>query len=216
LGWGKVGITGKTNKKYIRLHKADWLTGQVTNTEPYGSENTFCLTTSHGSFIIWQGDFVGITGNSATYGIGVPKLARELKVKKAEAEELLEAYWKKNWAVKKFARQQKIRVVNREMWVYNPVSRFFYSLRKENDVFSTINQGTGVFIFDSWVARCRKRGVKTVAQFHDEFVSPVKAKDKEEHEEKINNAVKDLNETLGLHVEIKCDTQYGSNYADVH
>jgi hypothetical protein len=35
------------------------------------------------------------------------------------------------------------------MWLYNPVSKFWYSAIYK-DIFSTLNQGTGVYCFDTW------------------------------------------------------------------
>lgn len=51
-------------------------------------------------------------------------------------------------------KQAKYAIVNNaeSMWLFNPVSKFWYSLRYPKDIFSTLNQGTGVFCFDTWIA----------------------------------------------------------------
>ena len=45
----------------------------------------------------------------------------------------------------------KTKSVNGSLWLFNPVSKLWYSLRAEKDIFSTLNQGTGTFCFDMWL-----------------------------------------------------------------
>lgn len=52
---------------------------------------------------------------------------------------------------------------------YNPVSGFYYSLRYLKDVFSTLNQSTGVYIFDQWLLRVLMSGLNVPFQYHDEL-----------------------------------------------
>ena len=56
----------------------------------------------------------------------------------------------------KVASKARTRDLFGSTWLYNPVSEFWYSLRSDKDRFSTLNQGTGVFCFDSWVSLCRR------------------------------------------------------------
>ena len=53
------------------------------------------------------------------------------------------------------------------MWLLNPYSNFYYSLRKPKDAFSTGNQGLGVWCFDNFVKEVRKKGIKISLQYHD-------------------------------------------------
>ena len=85
-----------------------------------------------------------VVNYSAVYGVGPPKLARELKTTTAIAKALLKGYWERNWAVRKIAEDCVVKTVNGQQWLFNPVSKFWYSLRAEKDRFSTLNQGTGV------------------------------------------------------------------------
>ena len=62
------------------------------------------------------------TTYSAAYGVGKTKLAKTAGVSVKEAETLLDGFWKLNWSVKQFASEQKVKVVNGQMWVLNPVS----------------------------------------------------------------------------------------------
>ena len=154
---------------------------------------------------------------SAVYGVGAAKLAREMGVSQKEAQGLLEGYWAVNWAVKKIAGDTFVKTLkDGSMYLKNPVSGFYYSLRNDRDVWSTLNQGTGVFVFDSWVMRCRKKGVVFSAQYHDEHLSYVKIGNEHRQTELLEEAMREVNETLKLNVEITSDIQYGPNYASVH
>ena len=157
-----------------------------------------------------------VVNYSATYGVGAAKLSREtgMSVKKAQA--LLDAYWKRNWSVKAFSESQKIRRIGEEMWIQNPVSKFWHSLRYEKDAFSTINQSTGSYCFDKWVAYYRMRRPNIVGQFHDESINVIKEGEQNEHTSVLTWAINKLNEQLKLNVDLGIDVQYGKTYADVH
>ena len=53
------------------------------------------------------------------------------------------------------------------IWLLNPYSNFYYSLRKPKDAFSTGNQGLGVWCFDNFVREVRQKGIKISLQYHD-------------------------------------------------
>ena len=153
---------------------------------------------------------------SSVYGVGAPKLARELGVPEHEAKAMLDVYWKRNWAVKKFAEDQVTRIVKGQRWVFNPVSKFWYSLRAEKDIFSTVNQSTGVFVFDTWLMNIRKRRKQLTAQFHDELVLEIKEGHREKAKELVVKAMEETNQQLNLNVTIKCDVKFGKNYSEIH
>ena len=155
------------------------------------------------------------TTYSATYKVGKLKLARTAGISKKEAQQLLDAFWDLNWAVKKVEDNLYVKILkDGSMWLKNPVSGFFYSLRTERDKFSTLNQGTGVYCFDTWVMFMRKSGVEPCGQFHDEVV--VSNGDPEYVKGKLQEAITKTNEKLQLNVELKVDAEVGENYADVH
>jgi hypothetical protein len=114
---------------------------------------------------------------------------------KGEAKTLLDAFWSRNWAIEKVASTVRVREVMDGMWLLNPVSGFWHSLRSDKDRF----QSTGVFCFDTWVAICRKNGIKAVGQFHDEIIALVKKGDEGKVESLMHEAV-----------------QFGNTYADIH
>ena len=157
-----------------------------------------------------------VVNYSATYGVGAEKLARETGMSVEKARALLKAYWKRNWSVKAFSDSQKIRKIGEEMWIQNPVSKFWHSLRYEKDAFSTINQSTGSDCFDKWVAFYRMKRSNSVGQFHDESINVVKRGDEDSHTNILYWAIKQLNKQLKLNVELGIDVQYGNTYADVH
>ena len=157
-----------------------------------------------------------VVNYSATYGVGAPKLARETGMSKGEAKTLLDAFWSRNWAIEKVASTVRVREVMNGMWLLNPVSGFWYSLRSDKDRFSTLNQSTGVFCFDTWVAICRENGVKAVGQFHDEIIALVKKGEEAMTESVMHDAAKKLNSKVKLNVPLGTDVQFGNTYADIH
>ena len=157
-----------------------------------------------------------VVNYSATYGVGKAKLARTTGMSEESAQELLDAYWKRNWSVKAFIDNQKVRKINDEMWVQNPVSKFWHSLRYEKDVFSTLNQSTGAYCFDKWVAYYRTRRPNIIGQFHDESINLVRKGEEDEHSSALEWAIKKLNQNLKLNVDLGIEIQYGQRYSDVH
>lgn len=151
---------------------------------------------------------------SAVYGVGAKKLARETGMSVQETSDLLDAYWKRNWAVKKVASQQYTKEVGGYTWLKNPVSGFYHELRYDKDRWSTLNQSTGVYIFDSWLARAAQRGYWGQAQFHDETLASVNSES--QTREALKHAIAQLNKDLKLNVPFGIDVQSGQNYAGVH
>lgn len=157
-----------------------------------------------------------VVNYSATYGIGAAKLARGTGLSVKEAKALLEAFWSRNWAIKQVSEGVRTRELFGSMWLQNPVSKFWYSLRSDKDRFSTLNQGTGVFCFDTWVALCRKNGINTVGQFHDEIIALVELGKEKQVERLMHWAATKLNEKVQLNVPLGADVQFGNTYASIH
>jgi len=153
---------------------------------------------------------------SATYGVGKAKLARELGVPEREAQALLDAFWKRNWGIKAASSDFKVKSVGKQMWIYNPVSKFWYSLRYDKDKWSTINQSTGVYCFDTWVSYILSKRPQMTASFHDEIVLEVKKGFRPQVEELLSWAMKKTNKKLNLNVKLNFSIAFGENYAEVH
>lgn len=150
------------------------------------------------------------------YGVGAAKLARELKISKKRAQQLIEAYWKRNWSIRKLAEDTRVKTLNGEMWLFNPVSKFWYSLRYEKDIFSTLNQSTGVYCFDSWLKEVVKRRKQLTAQFHDEGAWEIKKGNRDKCTSLLQESIGVVNDNLKLNVALGIDVKYGDNYAEVH
>lgn len=153
---------------------------------------------------------------SSVYGVGKVKLARTTGMSEQEAQLLLDAYWSRNWAVKAFAGDQEVKTVGGQMWVRNPVNRYWYTLRYEKDIFSTLNQGTGAYCFDQWVAYYLTQRPNIVGQFHDESINVVKRGEEAQHEHVLKWAIRKVNEKLKLNINLDVDVQFGSRYSEIH
>jgi len=160
------------------------------------------------------------TNFSATYGAGGPKIAETAKVSLEEGMKLHAIYWKRNWAVKQIAEDCTVKVVRGQKWLYNPLSGFWLFLKAEKDRFSTLNQNSGVFVFDNWLYQVRERlnelGIYVCLQYHDELLVWCK----KEHEETVVKLLKEsmavVNEIIKLNIEINISIDVGTNYAECH
>ena len=157
-----------------------------------------------------------VVNYSATYGIGAAALSRGTGMSKKASQTLLDAFWSRNKAIETVAKAAKTKEVMEGMWLLNPVSGFWHSLRSEKDRFSTLNQSTGVFCFDTWVRLCRDEGIKCVGQFHDEVIALVRKGDEGRTESVMHDAAIKLNQKVKLNVPLGTDVQFGNTYADIH
>ncbi len=157
-----------------------------------------------------------VTNFSATYKVGAETLARNAGITLKEARKLLRIYWERNAAILDIENDCKIREVDGTRWLQNPISKFWYSLRNDKDKFSTLNQGSAVFVFDLFIKNIRESGVKIPFQYHDEWLGCFKEEEVEDIKEITNKAIEKVNEELKLNVEIGCSIQTGNTYADTH
>lgn len=170
----------------------------------YGKERSMAKTVN----------FAGI------YGAGAPKIAQSTGMSLEKATQLHKTYWERNKSVKLVAKNAKHKTVKyngtEQMWLYNPVSGFWYSLRTEKDKFSTLNQGTGVFCFDMWVREVRSRGIEISMQYHDEILFHYHERDEENVKRILQEAIDTVNDKLRLNVPLGVSMLFGSNYAETH
>lgn len=153
---------------------------------------------------------------SCTYGAGGAKLALTLDIPKSEGDAIVKAYRDKNWAINAIAKDCKTKKALNTMWLWNPVSKFWYSLRNDKDRFSTLNQGTGVYCFDMWIKEFFSRRPQITGQMHDEVILCVKTGYREQCEKLLRDSLTKVNETLNLNRELGIDVQFGDNYAQIH
>ena len=157
---------------------------------------------------------------SATYGAGAAKIASTLDCSLPFAEKLHETYWDRNAAVKKTAKACKVKTIKAQKWLYNPVSGFWMFLKAEKDRFSTLNQSTGVYVFDTWLRKVRIAlkpfGVRVCMQYHDELLLVCQKWEKDKVEDVLKSAMIELNGSMGLNVDIGISVDWGLNYAKCH
>lgn len=153
---------------------------------------------------------------SSTYKVGKKTLARNLKSTEEFAQKLLDGFWNRNKAILQVEASIERKTVNGQMWVKQPVSGFWYSLRTEKDIFSTVNQSTAVFCFDTWVKHIISLGGNIYYQSHDEHLSIVKEGDKEKYSNILKEAMRLTNEELKLNVPIQYSEDWGKSYLEVH
>jgi len=156
-------------------------------------------------------------GNYACqYGAGPPRLALTANISLKEAKMVWETYWEKNWAIKEVAKHQKVKTLDGQMWLYNPISNLWYSLRYEKDIFSTLVQGSAAYVFDRWVQIFRETRPQLTAQFHDEVVLTIRTGHRRQAECLLVESINKLNSELHLNRELAIGTQFGQRYSDIH
>jgi hypothetical protein len=153
---------------------------------------------------------------TCVYGAGDAAVARAAGVPLARGAKIKDAYWKRNWAVLKVAEDQEVKTCLGMKWLYNPVSLLWYSLRHEKDRFSTLNQGTGVWCFDTYLKHVRKGGPPMVGQFHDEFVALLKLGLRDKMKKHCQQAIDKTNDELKLNRKLGFSIDFGDSYADIH
>lgn len=155
-------------------------------------------------------------GYAMQYGAFPPKLVKTLGISLAVAQQLFDGYWKLNWAIKKVASVQKTKTVDGMKFLYNPVSGFWYYLKNEKDIFSTLIQGTAAYVFDVWVSHVLKKRRQLTAQFHDEIVLVVKKGFREQATKYLTDAIIETNKVLKLNRELAIGIQFGDRYSEIH
>jgi DNA polymerase I-like protein with 3'-5' exonuclease and polymerase domains len=83
-------------------------------------------------------------------------------------------------------------------------------------VFSTLNQSTGAYCFDKWVAYYRSKHPNILGQFHDESINQVREGSEEQHSSTLQWAIEKVNQELKLNVDLGIDVQYGKTYSEIH
>jgi len=157
-----------------------------------------------------------VANYSCIYGVGAEKLGKTVGMKTKESKELIQSYWDRNWSIKQLPNDIEVKTIDDQMWLLNPVSRLWYSVRSERDIFSTLNQGTGAFVFDIWLKFMMKDGIIPFLQYHDEMVALVPEGQEDEARTIVEESMDKVNDLLRLNIDITVDVQFGKTYADVH
>jgi len=153
---------------------------------------------------------------AGVYGAGPPKIAKSANIPLAQAQQLHKTYWSRNIAVKRVSSSIRVKQLEDSLWLFNPVSQFWYSLRVEKDKFSTLNQGTGVYCFDSWVRKVRNSGLKVCGQFHDEIIVPLLKGEEDKVRNTLLTCIDEVNKEIKLNIELGISVDFGNTYAEIH
>jgi hypothetical protein len=165
------------------------------------------------------------TNYSSIYGAGPDTIARESGMPLKDAKALHKAYWEIHAYVKDIAEDQFTffcSVGNR--WLINPINGLCYSIRTEKDIFSTLIQGTGSYLFDMWVDNLitlmysEFGEINLMLLMHDEEV--VRFIDSPENRTKVTEltdlAMDMVNKKYMLRIPLSVDTQFGKRYSEIH
>ena len=156
-------------------------------------------------------------GNYAcTYGAGITTLSRQLDISEHGAKRIHKAYWDRNWSLKEIANNVGVRNIDGKLWLWNPVSKIYYHLKTDKDKFSTLNQGTGTFCFDMWVAYIIQERPQLTAQFHDEVILELHETKQNDIKELLNRSIQKVNTLLHLNRELECDIKFAKDYSEIH
>jgi len=164
----------------------------------------------------------GLRSNAKTvnfagvYGAGPLKISKTLNCSLDFAKKLHKAYWERNNSVKQVANNCFFKKVRGQFWLWNPVAKMYYYLKAKKDIFSTLNQGTGVYCFDLWVMKVRRSGIVVQLQYHDELGFDFFKQKKEMIYEKLENAIDQVNDELKLNVPLGISVDIGQNYSEAH
>lgn len=165
------------------------------------------------------------TNYAAVYGAFPKTISESAGITLDEGQALFDAYWKIHSYVKKIAESQcVIKIVDGTSWLINPINAMMYSIRSEKDIFSTLIQGTGAFLFDMWIDNIlqgmeERFGVRRLSgTFHDEFIVAFKdsAKNREEMRDITNKALDKVNKRYILRRELGCGVDFGKKYSEIH
>lgn len=164
-------------------------------------------------------------GYALQYGSGAATVARTAGVPLPAAEIICSSYHDLNWSIGVIAENTKTKKANGMTWQLNPVNNLWYWLKSDKDRFSTLCQGTGAYITDTWIESCHevcreKYGINApvIAEFHDELVMRVKDSiiAKAAMERIVLDAMELVNTIVQCNVTFACEIKFGENYSAIH
>jgi hypothetical protein len=153
---------------------------------------------------------------AATYGIGAAKLAKTLDIPKSQAAGIIDAYWKRNWAIKAFSESCTTKSELGKTWIKNPLNKFWYELRSAKDKFSAVNQSAGDFICYLWIKNVLNKRPQLTGAYHDELTICVKQGHRPQVEKLLRESIQEVNKKLKLNREMDIGIGFGHRYSDIH
>lgn len=201
-----------------------------------GKQDTFCLTTHNGTFIIRQNRTMMITGNCLSYGGQAPKLATTLRKPESEGKLLYEAYWKANPSLKslKDKVEHEWEIKGNKKWIIGIDGRKLHS-RSKHSLVNLLFQSTGAIIVDYAVClfdmkmggleldslgrpyyRYKNFIVKRVQYFHDEYGVEASQEISEEISKIMEWTMTEAGVRLKLNVPLVGQARIGNNWKETH
>lgn len=153
---------------------------------------------------------------AATYGIGAEKLGKTLGISKDEASGIIDAYWRRNWAVRAFAESCRTKKTLGKTWIQNPINFFWYELRNDKDKFSAVNQSAGDYICYLWIRNVLNKRSQLTGAYHDELTISVKLGYREEVRKLLKDSIQEVNNKLALNREMDIGVGFGQRYSEIH
>ena len=157
------------------------------------------------------------------YGAYPPRLARDAKIPLETGQRLFDAYWKLNWSINDISAATEVKRCNGAKWQRNSINGFWYHLKTDKDRFSTLCQGSGSYVFDTWLEEIFKicderygREPELNGQFHDEIILKCKAGTEHIWTEIVETAIERANVILKMRRDMAIDTQIGTDYSQIH
>lgn len=156
------------------------------------------------------------TNYSCLYGVQAETLSLQLGITKSEAQKLIDSYWLVNFAVKEVTKTFTIKKVNDEMWIQNPLSKFWHNLRQKRNAFSTVNQSSATYCFNIWIYNITRQGLWPICQVHDDASFRCDGKEAPKVKLLIEKAMEQTNRQLKLNISLACEVQVGDNASQTH
>ena len=223
--------------KAIRVQKRKHITLQEIESTNLGVQDTFCLTTTkNGSFIIWQDDFIGITGN-CLYGAGDAKLASTAGLPESRGKEVSEAFWQANQATKQLKDnlERYWETVGKKKYLPAIDGRILCT-RKKSALLNTIFQSCGGIVMDyAGLFMDKKLGgirfdskrrphylykgkvVRRIGYFHDEYEYECESYEIAcEVAKMIEECIARAGKYLKINVELAGEGKVGINWKETH
>lgn len=155
------------------------------------------------------------TNYAAQYGVKEKTLSRTLKKSEEYASMLLDSYWRLHRPLQQIGEACKVKTVDGNMWLWNPMAELWINLRNEKDRLNTLIQSSGSIITYTWAYLSIQQGLNLSLVYHDE-VALITKSTKDIVEGKLRNAIGTVNRAFDLRPEMGIDVNIGDTYASVH
>ena len=164
---------------------------------------------------------------SLQYGAFPKTVSRAAKVSMQVAQKLFDAHNRLNWSLEKIGDSHETKRTSFGTYQKNKFNGMWYFLKYAKDSVSTGIQGSGSYVLDLWIANifllrdkpeyyCGGKGVKLLASIHDEVIMELEIGYEEVVRKLLDDALALTNKRLDVEIEFSCDTQFGSDYSQIH